>query len=79
VRVWLRRVDTVAKIQLSQAERDLIGALCQAAAEYQFHGNRPMTEALRELGHGDFPVLQALADRITVAEDPPSREMKLNW
>jgi hypothetical protein len=26
-----------------------------------------------------FPMLQALADRITVPEDPPSHEMKLNW
>jgi hypothetical protein len=38
-----------------------------------------MTETLRELTRDDFPMLQALADRITVPEDPPSHEMKLNW
>jgi hypothetical protein len=69
----------MAKIQLNQAERDLIGALCEAAAEYQLHGLRPMTETLRELTRDDFPMLQALADRITTPEDPPSHEMKLNW
>jgi hypothetical protein len=69
----------MAKIQLSQAERDLIGALCEAAAEYQFHGLRPMNETLRELTRDDFPMLQALADRITVPEDPPSHVIKLNW
>ena len=71
--------ETVTKIQLSQAERDLIGALCEAAAEYQFHGLRPMTLALRELTHDDFPMLQALAERIITPDDPPSHEMKLNW
>ena len=69
----------MAKIQLSQAERDLIGELCAAAAEYQFHGFRPMNELLRELNRDDFPMLQALADRITTPEDPPSLAMKLNW
>ena len=69
----------MAKIQLSQAERDLLGALCEAAAEYQFHGLRPMALALRELTHDDFPMLQALAERIITPEDPPSHEMKLNW
>ena len=69
----------MAKIQLNQAERDLIGALCEAAAEYQFHGLRPMTETLRELTRDDFPMPQALSDRITTPEDPPSHEMKLNW
>ena len=62
----------MAKIQLSQAERDLLGALCEAAAEYQFHGLRPMTLALRELTHDDFPMLQALAERIITARGPTS-------
>jgi hypothetical protein len=69
----------MAKIQLNQRERDLLATLAEAAAESQFHGSRPLVECVRELTRDDFPILQALAGRLTVPEDPPSHEMKLNW
>jgi hypothetical protein len=69
----------VARLDLTEAERDLLAALCAAAADYPEHGALEIRMTLTLMTAAEWKLLDSLCDRLTVLEYPPQIVQRLNW
>jgi hypothetical protein len=69
----------MARLILTEAERDRLAALCEAAADYLYNGTEEMLRTLRESNADDFYSYSDLSERLTELEYPPQHPMRLNW
>ena len=69
----------MARIQLSEPERDLLAALCAAAADYQEHGALEVRMTLTLMTATEWKLLDSLIEKLQVIEYPAQTVVKLNW
>lgn len=66
-------------LTLTEAERDLLAALCSAAANYPENGAIEVRQTLTLMTAAEWKLLESLCDRLTVLEYPPQILQRLNW
>ena len=66
-------------LTLTEAERDLLAALCCAAANYPENGALEIRQTLALMTATEWKLLDSLCDRLTVLEYPPQILQRLNW
>ena len=69
----------MARLDLTEAERDLLAALCSAAANYPEGGAVEVRQTLTLMTAAEWKLLDSLCDRLTVLEYPPQILLRLNW
>ena len=69
----------MARLDLTEAERDLLAALCSAAANYPENGAIEVRQTLTLMTAAEWKLLETLRDRLTVLEYPPQILLRLNW
>lgn len=66
-------------LTLTEAERDLLAALCSAAANYPENGAIEVRQTLTLMTAAEWKLLDSLCDRLTVLDFPPQILHRLNW
>lgn len=69
----------MARLDLTEAERDLLAALCAAAADYPESGALEIRQTLTLMTAAEWKLLDSLSDRLTVLDFPPQILQRLNW
>lgn len=69
----------MARLDLTEAERDLLAALCAAAADYPNSGALEIRQTLTLMTAAEWKLLDSLSDRLTVLDFPPQILQRLNW
>lgn len=66
-------------IKLSEAERDLLAALCTAAANYPESGSLEIRQTMTLMTADEWKLLDSLVERLTDLEFPDETIIRLNW
>ena len=69
----------MARIELTDAERDVIAALCEAAVESNFDSGEMMHLLFKACELKDHEAIRAVLEKLTVLEFPETKITKLNW
>ena len=69
----------MTQIHLTEPERDLLAALCSAAAASQEDGIQGLRMTLSLMTAAEWKLLDSLVERLDVLEFPPQTVVKLNW
>lgn len=65
------RCDRMARIELTEAERDTLAALCEAAVEANFDSGEMMRLLLKACELKDHDAIRAVLEKLVVLEYPP--------
>jgi hypothetical protein len=69
----------MAHFELTEAERDLLAALCAAAANYPESGTLEIRQTLTLMTASEWKLLDSLVERLTILEYPQQHIIRLNW
>ena len=69
----------MARIDLTDAERDVLAALCEAAVESNFDSGEMMHLLFKACELKDHEAIRAVLEKLTVLEFPETKITKLNW
>ena len=69
----------MAHIDLTDAERDVLAALCEAAVESNFDSGEMMHLLFKACELKDHEAIRAVLEKLTVLEFPETKITKLNW
>ena len=69
----------MARIELTDAERDVLAALCEAAVESNFDSGEMMHLLFKACELKDHEAIRAVLEKLTVLEFPETKITKLNW
>jgi hypothetical protein len=69
----------MAHFELTEAERDLLAALCAAAAYYPESGTLEIRQTLTLMTASEWKLLDSLVERLTILEYPQQHIIRLNW
>ena len=69
----------MAHIDLTDAERDVLAALCEAAVESNFDSGEMMHLLFKACEFKDHEAIRAVLEKLTVLEFPETKITKLNW